>query len=115
MFGKAPQWVVMQRNVRRHQSERVILLGPNECQSCDLWLDLGNLLGHFSNEDRLQMCKEWIRTRKYLGKKLLPMHYSSFSGRINVEKTSEQYFQLLSPTENQKSCSTGQILEYKVG
>ena len=36
-------------------------------------------------------------------------------GRINVKKTSEQYFQLLPPTENQKSCSIGQILEYKVG
>ena len=31
------------------------------------------------------------------------MHYSSFPGRINVEKTSEQYFQLLPPTENWKS------------
>ena len=31
------------------------------------------------------------------------MHYSSFPGRINVEKTFEQYFQLLLPIENQKS------------
>ena len=31
------------------------------------------------------------------------MHYSSFPGRINVEKTSEQYLQLLPPTENQKN------------
>ena len=31
------------------------------------------------------------------------MHYSSFLGRINMEKTSEQYFQLLPPTENQKN------------
>ena len=30
------------------------------------------------------------------------MHYSSFPSRINVEKTSEQYFQLLPPIENQK-------------
>ena len=30
------------------------------------------------------------------------MHYSSFPGRINVEKTSEQCFQPLSSTENQK-------------
>ena len=30
------------------------------------------------------------------------MHYSNFPGRINVEKTSEQYFQLLLPIENQK-------------
>ena len=31
-----------------------------------------------------------------------------------MEKTFEQYFQLLPPTENQKSYSIGQILEYKV-
>ena len=30
------------------------------------------------------------------------MHYSSFPGRINVEKTFEQYFQLLPPIENYK-------------
>ena len=30
------------------------------------------------------------------------MHYSNFHGRINVEKTSKQYFQLLPPIENQK-------------
>ena len=68
MFGKAPQHVVMQRNIQRYQSERVILLGPDECQSSKLRLDLGNLLGKSSNENRLQVCKEGIRTRKYLGK-----------------------------------------------
>ena len=31
------------------------------------------------------------------------MHYSSFLGRINVEKTSEQYFQLLPPIEDYKN------------
>ena len=31
------------------------------------------------------------------------MHYSSFPGRINVEKTSEQYFQPLLLPENQKA------------
>ena len=31
------------------------------------------------------------------------MHYSSFPGRINVEKTFEQYFQLLPPIENYKN------------
>ena len=31
------------------------------------------------------------------------MHYSSFLGHINVEKTSEQYFQLLPPIENYKN------------
>ena len=30
-------------------------------------LDLGNLPGDSSNEDGLQMCKEVIRTHKYLG------------------------------------------------
>ena len=64
----------MQGNVRRHWSERVILLGPDECQSGELLLDLGKLPGHSSNENRLQMCKEGIRTQKYLGEKLLPPH-----------------------------------------
>ena len=36
--------------------------------------DLCNLLGNFSDEDRIQMSKEMIRTRKYLGEKLLPPH-----------------------------------------
>ena len=31
------------------------------------------------------------------------MHYSSFPGHINVEKTSEQYFQLLLPIEDYKN------------
>ena len=31
------------------------------------------------------------------------MHYNSFPGRINVEKTSEQYFQLLPPIEDYKN------------
>ena len=31
------------------------------------------------------------------------MHCSDFTGRINVEKTSEQYFQLLPPIENYKN------------
>ena len=31
------------------------------------------------------------------------MHYNSFPGRINVEKISEQYFQLLSPIEDYKN------------
>ena len=74
MFGKAPKWVVVQGNVRRHWSERVILFGPDECQSGELLLNLDDLLGHSSNEDRLQMYKEEIRTQKYLGKKLLSPH-----------------------------------------
>ena len=64
----------MQGNVQRHWSEVVILLGPDECQSGELLLDLGKLPRRSSNEDRRQRCKEGIRTRKYLGKKLLPLH-----------------------------------------
>ena len=64
----------MQGNVQRHWSEMVILFGPDECQSGELLLDLGKLLGRSSNEDRLQRCKKGIRTRKYLEKKLLPPH-----------------------------------------
>ena len=64
----------MQGNVRRQWSERVILLGPDECQSGKLLLDLGNLLGDSSNEDILHMHKEVIRPQKYLGEKLLPPH-----------------------------------------
>ena len=64
----------MQGNVRRQWSERVILLGHDECQSGKLLLDLGNLLGDSSNEDRLQGRKEVIKPRKYLGEKLLSLH-----------------------------------------
>ena len=62
MFGKAPWWVDVQGNVRKQWSKRVILLELDECQSSELWLDLGNLPGNSSNEDRLQVCKEGIRT-----------------------------------------------------
>ena len=48
MFGKAPQGVVVQGNIRRHWSERVILLGSDECQLDKLLLDLGNLPGDSS-------------------------------------------------------------------
>ena len=64
----------MQGNVRRQWSERVIFLGPDECQSGKLLLDLGNLPGDSSNEDRLQVRKKVIRPWKYLGEKLLPPH-----------------------------------------
>ena len=64
----------MQGKVRRQWSKRVILLGPDECQSGKLLLDLGNLSEDSSNEDRLQVRKEVIRIRKYLGEKLLPPH-----------------------------------------
>ena len=74
MFGKAPQWMVVQGNVRRQWSERVILLKLDEYQSGKFLLDLGNLSGDSSNEDKLQVRKEVIRPRKYLGEKLLPPH-----------------------------------------
>ena len=64
----------MQGNVHRQWSERVILLGSDECQSGKLLLDLGNLPGDSNNKDKLQGRKEVIRPRKYLGKKLLPPH-----------------------------------------
>ena len=66
--------MVVQRNVERHWFERIILLGPDECQSSERRLNLGNLPGSSSNADRLQVSKERIRTRKYLRKKLLPPH-----------------------------------------
>ena len=66
--------MVVQGKVRRQWFERVILLGPDECQSGKHLLDLGNLLGDFSNEDKLQVHKEVIRTQKYLEEKLLPLH-----------------------------------------
>ena len=52
----------VQGNVRRQWSERVILLGLDECQSGELVLDLGNLPENSSNENRLQVRKEGIRT-----------------------------------------------------
>ena len=56
--------MVVQKNVERRKSERIILLGPDECQSSELRLDLGNLPGNSNNEDRLQVSKERIRIRK---------------------------------------------------
>ena len=64
----------MQGKVRRQWSKRVILLGPDECQSGKLLLDLGNLSEDSSNEDKLQVRKEVIIIRKYLGEMLLPPH-----------------------------------------
>ena len=59
---------------RRPWSERVILLGPDECQSSRHSVDLGNLLGDSNNEDRLQARKKVIRIQKYLRKKLSSPH-----------------------------------------
>ena len=58
MLGKTPQQVVIQRNVEKHQFERVIILGPDKCQLSQLHLDLCDLPGNFSNEDKLQVSKE---------------------------------------------------------
>ena len=47
----------MQINVERQWSEKVVLLGPDKCQSSQLHLDLRNLLGNSSDEDKLQVSK----------------------------------------------------------
>ena len=74
MTGKVPEPIVMSGKSRRPWSERVILLGPDECQSSRHSVDLGNLLGDSNNEDRLQARKKVIRIQKYLRKKLPPPH-----------------------------------------
>ena len=74
MVGKVPESIVMSRKSRRPRSERVILLGPDECQSSKHSVDLGNLPGDSNNEDRLQARKKVIRIQKYLREKLLPPH-----------------------------------------
>ena len=68
MIGKASQWMVMQGKIRRQWSERVILVGPDECQSDKHSLDLNNLPGDSNNEGRLQVRKEVIKHRNILGK-----------------------------------------------
>ena len=74
MTGKAPEPIVGSGKSRRPWSERVILLGPNECQSSRHSVDLGNLPGNSNNEDRLQTRTEMIKMQKYLGEKLSPPH-----------------------------------------
>ena len=61
MTGKVPKPIVVSRKSRRPWSERVILLGPDECRSSRHSVDLGNLLGDSNNEDRLQTRTEMIR------------------------------------------------------
>ena len=70
MTEKVPEPIVVSRKKRRPWSERVILLGPDECQSSRYLVDLGNLPGDSNNEDRLQAHKKVIRIQKYLRKKL---------------------------------------------
>ena len=58
----------------RPWSERIILLGPDECQLSRHSVDLGNLPRDSNNDNRLQARTEMIRIQKYLRKKLLPPH-----------------------------------------
>ena len=53
MTGKVPEPIVVLGKSRRLWSERIILLGPDECQSSRHSVDLGNLLGDSNNEYRL--------------------------------------------------------------
>ena len=59
---------------RRPWSERVILLGPDKCQSSKHSVDLGNLPGNSNNEDRLQTRKKVIKIQIYLREKLPLLH-----------------------------------------
>ena len=61
MTGKVSEPIVVSRKSRRPWSERVILLGLDECQSSGHSIDLGNLPGDSNNEDRLQARKKLIR------------------------------------------------------
>ena len=54
MTGKVPNPIVVSRKRRRPWSKRVVLLGPDECQSSKHSVDLGNLPRDSNNEDRLQ-------------------------------------------------------------
>ena len=74
MTRKVLEPIVVSGNSRRPWSKRVILLGPNECQSSKHSVDLGNLPGDSNNEDRLQARKKVIRIQKYLREKLPPSH-----------------------------------------
>ena len=56
MTGKVPEPIVVSGKSRRPWSERVILLGPNECQLSRHSVELGNLPGDSNNKDRLQAC-----------------------------------------------------------
>ena len=66
--------MVVSGKSKRPWFERVIILGPDECQSSKHSVDLGNLLGDSNNEDRLQARTEMIRIQKYFRKKLSPPH-----------------------------------------
>ena len=74
MTGKVPEQMVATGKSRRLWSKRVVLLGPDECQSSERSVDLGNLPRDSNNEDRLQARMEMIRIQKYLREKLPPPH-----------------------------------------
>ena len=74
MTRKVLEPIVVSGKSRRPWSERVILLGPDECQSSKHSIDLVNLPGDSNNEDRLQARKKVIRIQKYLREKLPPPH-----------------------------------------
>ena len=74
MTGKVPESIVVLGKSRRLWSEKVILLGPDECQSSRHSVDLGNLPRDSNNEDRLQARKKVIRIQKYLREKLSQPH-----------------------------------------
>ena len=74
MTGKALEPIVVSGKSRRPWSERVILLGPDECQSSRHSIDLGNLPGNSNNEDKLQTRKKVIKIQIYLREKLPPPH-----------------------------------------
>ena len=69
MTGKIPEQMVVSG---RPWSKRVVILGPDKCQSSKHLVDLGNLPGDSNNEDRLQARTETIRIQKYLREKLPP-------------------------------------------
>ena len=74
MTGKVPEPIIVSGKSRRPWSERVILLGPDKCQSSRHLIDLGNLPGDSNNEDRLQARTKVIRIQQYLREKLSPPH-----------------------------------------
>ena len=74
MTGKALEPIVVLGKSRRPWSERVILLGPDECQSSRHSVDLGTLPGNSNNEDKLQTRKKVIKIQIYLREKLPPPH-----------------------------------------
>ena len=74
MTGEVPEQMIASRKSKRLWSEKVILLGLDECQSSRHSVGLGNLPGDSNNEDRFQARTEMIRKQKYLREKLLPPH-----------------------------------------